>query len=406
MFGGRRARLARRWTWAAAMVVALSGWLVGEVLAQTPAEEQYGAGADEILVLEARAEEQSASLEARIDEISAIGAELEEARSRVDGARARAGELGEQTRSLQRELAARRESFGAAKAGYEEQTRAAYKGGDLEGLSGLLGGFLGSADGIVEVADPRLAKILLEGRESLEVYREAGTSLRNTTRQVSEKRRDYEAALRDERAQTGELRRREKELRGAIARISSRKEQTETRLSELRAAERARILEQKAATAAAPGQRDYELGIARDDIVSRAVEPISRKAYGKLYREAATEYGFAEDWYILAAVGKVESEHGANMGPSTAGAMGPMQFLPSTWETSGVDGNGDGVANIMDPRDAIPAAAGYLEKGGAPQDWYAALFSYNHADWYVIKVLGVAEGYRRLSGDDTVDPYI
>jgi peptidoglycan hydrolase CwlO-like protein len=406
MFGGRRARLARRWTWAAAMVVALSGWLVGEVLAQTPAEEQYGAGADEILVLEARAEEQSASLEARIDEISAIGAELEEARSRVDGARARAGELGEQTRSLQRELAARRESFGAAKAGYEEQTRAAYKGGDLEGLSGLLGGFLGSADGIVEVADPRLAKILLEGRESLEVYREAGTSLRNTTRQVSEKRRDYEAALRDERAQTGELRRREKELRGAIARISSRKAQTETRLSELRAAERARILEQKAATAAAPGQRDYELGIARDDIVSRAVEPISRKAYGKLYREAAREYGFAEDWYILAAVGKVESDHGANMGPSTAGAMGPMQFLPSTWETSGVDGNGDGVANIMDPRDAIPAAAGYLEKGGAPQDWYAALFSYNHADWYVIKVLGVAEGYRRLSSDDSVDPYI
>ena len=398
--------MARRWTWAAAMVVGLSGWLVGEVSAQTPAEEQYGAGADEIPVLEARVEEQAASLEARIDEISAVGADLEEARSRVDGARARAGELGEQTRSLQRELAARRGSFRAAKAGYEEQARAAYKGGDIEGLSGLLGGFLGSADNIVEVTDPRLAEILLEGRESLEVYGEAGISLRNTTRQVSEKRRDYEAALRDERTQTGELRRREQELRGAIARISLRNAQAEVRLNELRAAERARILEQKAATAAAPGQRVYELQIARDVIVSRAVEPISRKAYGKLYREAAREYGFAEDWYILAAVGKVESDHGANMGPSTAGAMGPMQFLPSTWEAAGVDGNGDGVANITDPRDAIPAAAGYLEKGGAPQDWYAALFSYNHADWYVIKVLGVAEGYRRLSGDDTVGPYI
>jgi soluble lytic murein transglycosylase-like protein len=105
-------------------------------------------------------------------------------------------------------------------------------------------------------------------------------------------------------------------------------------------------------------------------------------------------------------VGKVESDHGANMGPSTAGAMGPMQFLPSTWETSGVDGNGDGVANIMDPRDAIPAAASYLKTGGAPEDWYRALFTYNHADWYVVKVLGVAEGYRRLSGDDTVGPYI
>ncbi|MFL5992470.1 MAG: lytic transglycosylase domain-containing protein, partial [Rubrobacteraceae bacterium] len=139
---------------------------------------------------------------------------------------------------------------------------------------------------------------------------------------------------------------------------------------------------------------------------AQAVEPIPKSAYRKLYIQSARQYGFGEDWYILAAVGKVESDHGANMGPSTAGAMGPMQFLPSTWEISGVDGNGDGVANIMDPRDAIPAAAGYLESGGAPQDWYAALFSYNHADWYVIKVLGVAEGYRRLAGDDTVGPYV
>jgi membrane-bound lytic murein transglycosylase B len=94
------------------------------------------------------------------------------------------------------------------------------------------------------------------------------------------------------------------------------------------------------------------------------------------------------------------------MGSSSSGAMGPMQFLPSTWETAGVDGNGDGAANIMDPRDAIPAAARYLKSGGAPQDWYRALFTYNHADWYVLKVLGVAEGYRRLANDDTVGPYI
>jgi membrane-bound lytic murein transglycosylase B len=105
-------------------------------------------------------------------------------------------------------------------------------------------------------------------------------------------------------------------------------------------------------------------------------------------------------------VGKVESNHGENMGPSSAGAMGPMQFLPSTWETAGVDGDGDGVANIMDPRDAIPASARYLRSGGAPRDWYRALFTYNHADWYVVKVLGVAEGYRRLANDNTVGPYI
>lgn len=389
-----------------ATVVLLTAGLAGVAAAQTSAEEQYAAPADEVSVLEAQVEDQEASLKARIGEISAVGTELEEAQSRADLARARTSALGEQTRSLERELAARRETFEAAKAEYQEKARAAYKGGDLEGLSSLLGGVLGSADGLASVADPRLAEILLEGRESLEAYQDSEVMLRNTSRQISQKKRDYADALQEERAQTGELRRRQEALQESIARISSYKAQTETRLGELRAAERARILEQRAATDVGVGRRAYELGIARDDIVARAVEPISQKAYRKLYKEYAKRYGFGEDWYVLAAVGKVESDHGANMGPSTAGAMGPMQFLPSTWETSGVDGNGDGVANIMDPRDAIPAAASYLKTGGAPEDWYRALFTYNHADWYVVKVLGVAEGYRRLAGDDTVGPYI
>jgi membrane-bound lytic murein transglycosylase B len=115
-------------------------------------------------------------------------------------------------------------------------------------------------------------------------------------------------------------------------------------------------------------------GVARDGIVARAVEPISQKAYRKPYKVSAERNGFGEDWYILAAVGRVESDRGANMGPSTAGAMGPIQFLPSTWETSEVDGNGDGVANIMDPEDAVPVA-GYLEAGMVPGDCYGALFS-------------------------------
>ena len=385
-------------------------WLVagyaGAASAKTAVEEQYADQDGEITTLRARVDEQDASLDARIGEITAVGAELDETQSRVDSARARAGELGVQTRSLERDLATQRKTFEAAKAGYEEKARAAYKGGDLESLSSLLGGMLGSTENLASVADPRLAGILLEGKESLDAYWSSQVTLRNTSRQISEKRRDYEAALQEETKQTAELRNREQDLREAISAISERKARTERRLRELRAAERARILAQRAATAAGGTQRSYELGIARDDIVAQAVEPISKSAYRKLYIQSARQYGFGEDWYILAAVGKVESDHGANMGPSTAGAMGPMQFLPSTWETSGVDGNGDGVANIMDPRDAIPAAAGYLESGGAPQDWYAALFSYNHADWYVIKVLGVAEGYRRLAGDDTVGPYV
>ncbi len=385
----------------AATGAVLVACFAGAVAAQTAAEEQYQGRDEEIPELESRVEDQEASLRARIGEISAVGAELEEAQARVDIAETRAADLGEQNRELRKELAAQRESFAAARAGYEEKARAAYKGGDLAGLAGLLDGFLGTAGGTV---DPRVAEILLQGRESFQAYRRSETTLRNTSRQISQKKRDYGAALQEESAKRGELRRHEQDLQEAIARISSRKQQTQTQLRELRAAERARILEEKAATGA--GERSYELGVARDGITSEAVTPISSQAYVELYKEAARQYGFEQDWYILAAVGKVESGHGANMGPSTAGAMGPMQFLPSTWETSGVDGNGDGVANIMDPRDAIPAAAGYLKVGGAPRDWYAALFSYNHADWYVVKVLGVAEGYRRLAGDNSVGPYV
>jgi peptidoglycan hydrolase CwlO-like protein len=386
-------------------VLLLGGGLAGVAGAQT-VEEGSAASADEVSVLKEQVEEQDAVLEEQIGDLSAVGAELEEAQARVDGARVRAGELGEQTRALERELAARRETFQAAKAGYERRARAAYKGGELEGLAFLLDGLLGSAGGPVGIVDPRVAEILLEGRESLEAYLEHERILQNTSRQISQKKQAYQVVLREERAHTEELGLREEELEEAIARISSDRAQMQARLLELRAAERARILEQRAATGVGGRGRGYELRIAREEIVAESVEQISKKGYRKLYRKSAEQYGFGEDWYVLAAVGKVESNHGESMGPSSAGAMGPMQFLPSTWETAGVDGNGDGVANIMDPKDAIPAAARYLERGGAPEDWYRALFTYNHADWYVLKVFGVAEGYRRLAKDDAVGPYV
>lgn len=119
--------------------------------------------------------------------------------------------------------------------------------------------------------------------------------------------------------------------------------------------------------------------------------------YLRLYTEAAQQYGL--EWHVLAGIGRVETNHGrldaegVTSGENFAGAGGPMQFLSSTWETYGVDGNGDGVTDRYDPADAIPSAANYLAASGAPENLYAAIFAYNHADWYVEDVLHWASEY-------------
>ena len=97
---------------------------------------------------------------------------------------------------------------------------------------------------------------------------------------------------------------------------------------------------------------------------------------------------------VLAAINKIESDFGRNLGPSSAGAVGWMQFMPATWSAYGVDGDGDGRRNPDSPADAIPAAAHYLRANGAPADWYGAVFAYNHADWYVRDVLALADRYQ------------
>jgi murein DD-endopeptidase MepM/ murein hydrolase activator NlpD len=81
------------------------------------------------------------------------------------------------------------------------------------------------------------------------------------------------------------------------------------------------------------------------------------------------------------------------MGPSSAGAIGWMQFMPSTWLRWGTDGNGDGVADPWNPVDAVYSAARYLAACGAASDIRQAVFSYNHAWWYVNDVLQLAQVY-------------
>jgi murein DD-endopeptidase MepM/ murein hydrolase activator NlpD len=87
------------------------------------------------------------------------------------------------------------------------------------------------------------------------------------------------------------------------------------------------------------------------------------------------------------------------MGPSSAGAVGWMQFMPSTWYRWGTDADGDGIADPWNPTDGIYSAARYLAAAGGASDIYRAVFAYNHADWYVQEVLDLAKLY---GGDATV----
>jgi hypothetical protein len=120
--------------------------------------------------------------------------------------------------------------------------------------------------------------------------------------------------------------------------------------------------------------------------------------YLDLFKQSSAQYCPGLPWTVLAAIGEIESGFGANDGPSSAGALGPMQFLPSTWAMWGIDGFGPaGPPDIMNPLDAVPSAARMLcaDGGGNSATLAAAIFDYNHATWYVNEVLALAGEYAR-----------
>lgn len=98
----------------------------------------------------------------------------------------------------------------------------------------------------------------------------------------------------------------------------------------------------------------------------------------RYYLKAQKRFGVK--WYYLAAVNLVESRMGRLKGPSSAGARGPMQFMPATWDAYGNGGN------VNDPHDAILGAGRYLHASGAPGDMKSALYSYNHSSNYVTAI--------------------
>lgn len=128
-----------------------------------------------------------------------------------------------------------------------------------------------------------------------------------------------------------------------------------------------------------------------------------------VYQQAAAD-SCDMPWEVLAAIGKIESDHGRSAMPGVtsgtnfAGAAGPMQFMPGTWAAYRVDGDGDGDTDIYDPVDAIWSAANYLCANGAgdrdaqgnpmPDRLYNAIWHYNHSDAYVQNVIAQAASYR------------
>jgi hypothetical protein len=154
--------------------------------------------------------------------------------------------------------------------------------------------------------------------------------------------------------------------------------------------------------AATPARRAGPAWQAAPSPVARADIPAG---YLRLYWQAAGRcQGLS--WSVLAAIGKVESDHGRSRLPgvrsgwNAAGAAGPMQFGIGTgragnaWARYGADFDRDRQASVYDPGDAIPAAARYLCAHGAPHRLDQALYAYNRSWAYVATVKAIAARYR------------
>jgi len=257
-----------------------------------------------------------------------------------------------------------------AVAGEEERVRAIYMSG---GSVGLVGSIL-SAQTPRDLAS-RLANVsavvnlgsVVTGEARLQAAsaRAAALSSRSAVRRQVTTVQDVQAAYQDLTVLLAQTRARAQRLTDQAERLAAQE-----RLAAARAAAAA------AATSAA---------------ASVSASGIPTDFLGLYQAAAATCNGLP--WVVLAAVGQVESGHGSNNGPSPSGAEGPMQFLPSTFAGYAVDGDGDGDADIWDPADSIYTAARYLCANGGgrgPGGLYSALWNYNHADWYVQLVIGVA----------------
>lgn len=262
----------------------------------------------------------------------------------------------------------------AAQTELDSRVRGLYEsGGSLAAYAQLLvSGNLSEAAFRTVIANRVIAAQVADVRV---IQRQASAALATATRAA---RRSH-ASIRTERNIAAVAAR----IQRLLAEQKALLEQADQRLAAVRQAEAALGAQSNAFSAATNS------AIANLHILPPSAEFLS------LYKAAArTCPGLS--WTVLAAIGQVESGHGRNPSTSSAGAMGPMQFMPPTFAAYAVDGDGDGARSIMDPADAIFTAAHYLCANGAgrsPSALSSAIYHYNHAAWYVAMVLKLAGLY-------------
>jgi membrane-bound lytic murein transglycosylase B len=248
------------------------------------------------------------------------------------------------------------------------------------------GGRLGLVESILDAGSPDDALWRLSTADRIQsgVLRETGLDARWAAGRESRSRQAVEDAARADAALARTL----SDLQNDVAAADDTLSAAEAELSRLSADARRLASAREAARRLAQARMEAEA--ARLAAGTQASALTIPPAYLAAYRAAATTCP-GLDWTVLAAVGQVESGHGRNNGPSSAGAIGPMQFMPATFAGYAVDGDGDGVTDPWDYSDAISTAAAYLcasgARGGTPEGIHAALLAYNHAEWYVDLVL-------------------